>query len=67
MTFEGAKKIIDAKRECLERRTSGTDTECNNHNCENCELEYAQGNMSEYKAALRMASTAIQFQITMTK
>lgn len=60
MTNEEAKNILVAKLICLTRETSGTDVECNSHNCENCGLNYDQGNMGEQKEALDMAIKALE-------
>ena len=62
MTNEKAKNMLVAKLICLTRETSGTDVECNSHNCENCGLNYEQGNMGEQKEALDMAIKAFEQQ-----
>lgn len=60
MTREEARNMLVAKTICLTRETSGTDTECNSHNCDNCGLNYEQGNMGEQKKALDMAIKALE-------
>jgi hypothetical protein len=60
MTNEQAKKMLKAKLECLKRDTSGTDFDCNNRNCDDCSLNYEQGNMGEQKEALDMAIKALE-------
>ena len=60
MTNEQAKKMIKAKLYCLKRETSGTDFDCNNSNCDECSLNYEQGNMGEQKEALDMALKALE-------
>lgn len=55
MTINEATKMLEAKKKCLERETSGIDADCNNHNCDNCDLCYEQGNMGEQKETLKYA------------
>jgi len=55
MTIEECTKMLTAKEKCLERETSGTDTDCNYHNCADCSLCYEQGTMGEQKEALKFA------------
>lgn len=62
MTNEQAKKMLKAKLECLKRETSGTDIDCNCRNCDECSLNYEQGNMAEQKEALDMAIQALEQQ-----
>lgn len=62
MTQEEVRNMLVAKMICLTRETSGTDVECNSHNCENCGLNYEQGNMGEQKEALDMAIKALETQ-----
>lgn len=54
MTKDKAIKMAKAKLECLERETSGLWEKCNN-DCENCNLNYDQGNMGEQKEWLKFA------------
>ena len=54
MTKDEAIKMAKAKLECLERETSGLWENCNN-DCENCDLNYDQGNMGEQKEWLKFA------------
>ena len=62
MTNEEARNMLVAKMICLTRETSGTDTECNSHNCDNCGLNYEQGNIGEQKEALDLAIKALEQQ-----
>ena len=62
MTNEQAMHMLKAKLECLKRETSGTDFDCNNSNCDECSLNYEQGNMGEQKQALDMAIKALEQQ-----
>lgn len=55
MTIEDCTKMLIAKEKCMERETSGIDTDCNLHNCDNCDLCYEQGTMGEQKEALKFA------------
>lgn len=59
MTNNEAKARLQAKLECLTRYTSGTDLDCNNHNCDNCSLCYYQGNIGEQKEVIKIAINAI--------
>ena len=47
--------MLIAKEKCMERETSGIDTDCNLHNCDECDLCYEQGTMGEQKEALKFA------------
>ena len=60
MTRDEARNMLVAKMICLTRETSGTDVECNSHNCENCGLNYDQGNMGEQIEALDMAIKSLE-------
>lgn len=62
MTNEQAKKMLKAKLECLKRETSGTDFDCNRCNCDECSLNYEQGNMGEQKEALDIGIKALEQQ-----
>ena len=55
MTIDDCTKMLIAKEKCMSRETSGIDTDCNSHNCDNCDLCYEQGTMGEQKEALRFA------------
>lgn len=55
MTIEDCTKMLIAKEKCVERETSGTDTDCSYHNCADCSLCYEQGTMGEQKEALKFA------------
>lgn len=61
MTNEQAKKMLKAKLECLKHETSGMYSDCNRCNCDECSLNYEQGNMGgEQKEALDMAIKALE-------
>lgn len=62
MTREEAKKMLKAKLECLKHETSGMYSDCNRRNCDECSLNYEQGNMGEQKEALDMAIKALEQQ-----
>lgn len=62
MTINEAKKMVEAKLECMERDVSGIYDECNNHRCGECYLNYAKGNMGEQKEWLRMSIKALEQQ-----
>ena len=55
LSIEDCAKILIAKEKCMERETSGTDSNCNWHICDDCSLCYEQGTMGEQKEALRFA------------
>lgn len=48
-------KMLIAKEKCIERVTSGTDTDCNLNKCDDCSLCYEQGTVGEQKEALLFA------------
>lgn len=58
-----AMKMLEAKVECMKREISGTDLDCNNRNCDECDLCYAQGTMGEQREALQVAIAALEKQI----
>lgn len=60
MTNETAKKILQAKLECIKRFTSGNDLYCNRSDCDNCYLNYDQGNFGEQQEALKVAIKILQ-------
>ena len=60
MTRKEAIKMLKAKLECMTRDVSGTDDNCNRKKCDECELNYTQGNMGEQKEWLRMAIQALE-------
>lgn len=62
MTNEQSKKMLKAKLECLKRETSGTDFDCNRCNCDECSLNYEQGNVGEQKEALDTAIKVLEQQ-----
>lgn len=63
MTQKEAVVKLKAKLECMTRDVSGTDEDCNNKRCDECRLNYEQGNMGEQKEWLRMAIESMQKQI----
>ena len=65
MTNEEAVKMLTARVECMERENSGTDHDCNERNCDECELCYTQGTMGEQREALYIAIEAMEKQIPM--
>lgn len=60
MTRQEAIKILKAKLACMERDMRGTDEDCNERNCLNCDLNYKQGTMGEQMEVLRIAIDALQ-------
>ena len=66
MTKEEAVKMLKAKLECLTRETSGCDDNCNMHRCDDCEFNYAQGNVGEQKEWMHMAIKSLQACIEVT-
>lgn len=60
MTIDKCVNMLMAKEKCMERETSGTDTDCNFHNCDDCSLCYEQGTTGEQKEALRFAVDIIR-------
>lgn len=59
MTQEEMVTMLKAKLECMTRDTSGN---CNSRECDECDLNYAQGNMGEQKEYLMMAIQALEQQ-----
>ena len=62
MTNEQAKNMLKAKLECLKHETSGFYGDCNRCNCDECSLNYEQGNMGEQKKALEIAIKVLERQ-----
>ena len=62
MTREEAIKMIKAKLECMTRDVSGRDCDCIDRRCDECSLNYEQGNMGEQKEWLRMSIEALEQQ-----
>lgn len=60
MTRKEAIKMIKAKLECMTRDVSGIDEDCNMHRCDECGLNYDQGNMGEQKEWLKMSIQALE-------
>lgn len=52
--------MLKAKRACIINETSGTNPECNAERCDNCDLNYAQGNMGQQKEYIKMAIEALE-------
>ena len=62
MNKEEAIKMIKAKLECMTRDVSGRDCDCIDRRCDECSLNYEQGNMGEQKEWLRMSIEALEQQ-----
>ncbi len=62
MTNAEALEMAKAKLECLTREVSGTNEDCIHDRCDDCEYNYAQGNMGEQKEWLRLAIKALEQQ-----
>ena len=60
MNIDDCIKMLIAKEKCMARETSGTDNDCNSHNCFDCPLCYEQGNMGEQKKALLFAVNTLR-------
>ena len=60
MTNEEAIRMIKAKLECMTRDVSGSDDDCNRWLCDECHLNYEQGNMGEQIECLRMSIEALE-------
>ena len=60
MTLDEATNMLKATLECLKRETSGNFFDCNRCNCDECSLNYEQGNMGEQKEALDLAIKALE-------
>lgn len=60
MTIDDCIKMLIAKEKCMKRETSGIDTDCNLHNCNDCSLCYEQGTIGEQKMALLFAVDAMR-------
>lgn len=60
MTTDEAIEMVKAKLECITRSTSGKDDDCNNRRCDECPLNYEQGNMGEQKEWLKMSIEALK-------
>lgn len=60
MTRKEAIKMIKAKLECMTRDVSGIDEDCNMHRCDECGLNYDQGNMGEQIEWLKMSIQALE-------
>lgn len=64
MNREEAIKIIKATKMCLEKETSGIDDDCNFHKCDECNLNYEQGNSIEKQEAYEIAIEVLEQQKT---
>lgn len=60
MTREEAIKMAKSFLKCMEREASGQDEMCNSHKCDECSLNYEQGNTGEQKEWLRMVIKALE-------
>lgn len=60
MTREEAIEMLKAKLECITNETSGTNPDCNASLCDNCDLNYAMGNMGQHKEYIKMAIEALE-------
>lgn len=60
MTIEKCITLFIAKVQCMKRKTSGTNRFCNSNCCDDCYLQYEQGNIGEQKEALAFALTIIR-------
>lgn len=60
MNKEEAIRMLKAKLECMTRDVSGRDSDCIDRRCDECSLNYEQGNMGEQKEWLRMAIEALE-------
>ena len=65
MTYNDARKRLIAKVKCMIRDTSGTDIDCNNSNCDECDLCYEQGCIGDQKEALKVAINALDTMIAL--
>lgn len=61
MTIDDCIKMLTAKEKCMRREISGTNIDCNSHNCDDCSLNYEQGNMAEQIKALSFAVDAMTY------
>ena len=59
MTNEEAVKMLKAKRKCLILDVSGVYDDCNRKLCNECYLNYEQGNMGQQAEYLRMSIEAL--------
>ena len=60
MINEECIKMLKAKLECMNRQIRGIFEECNSDMCDDCSLNYDQGNMGEQKETLGMAIKALE-------
>jgi len=60
MTNEEAVKMLKAKRKCLIQDVSGIYDDCNRKLCNECYLNYEQGNMGQQAEYLRMSVEALE-------
>lgn len=60
MTNEEAVKMLKAKRKCLIQDVSGVFDDCNRRLCNECYLNYEQGNMGQQAEYLRMCIEALE-------
>lgn len=60
MTRKEAIKMIKAKLECMTRDVSGKDEDCIMRWCDECNLNYDQGNMGQQIDWLKMSLQALE-------
>lgn len=60
MLREDAIRMLKAKLECMTRDVSGRDSDCIDRRCDECPLNYEQGNMGEQIEWLRMSIEALE-------
>lgn len=60
MTRKEAIEMLEAKLACMERETSGIDEDCNSELCDECSLNYCQGNIVEQIEVLKFAIKALK-------
>lgn len=60
MTRKEAIEMLEAKFNCMERKTSGIYEDCNSEHCDECFLNYWQGNIGEQKEYLKMSIEALK-------
>lgn len=63
MTKQEAINRLQARRDCIEKWCHGCYEECNKDLCDECDLNYAQGNMGEQRLALTIAIEALKREV----
>ncbi len=56
--------MAKAKLKCIEKSVTGMDKFCNNNRCDECELNYDQGNMGEQREWLKESISAMEKQMS---